>query len=98
MDTEQRFIIILTLVGVILLSIVALVLFVALWPYRLIIGGVLVGLVVLVFLLLTGVVVNEQILRHKRVKYHSELPLDAAGRPLYLYPNMKRSREEPHYD
>jgi hypothetical protein len=98
MDTEHRFIIILTLMGIILLSIVALVLFVALWPYRFIVGCVLVGLVVLVFLLVCGITVNEQILRHKRVKYHSELPLDAAGCPLYLYPNMKRSQEEAHYD
>jgi cell division protein FtsW (lipid II flippase) len=98
METEQRFIIILTLLGVILLSIVALVLFVALWPYRLIIGCVLVVLVVLVFLLVCGITVNEQVLRHKRVKYHSELPLDGTGHPLYLYQNMKRSQEEPRYD
>jgi hypothetical protein len=49
-------------------------------------------------LLVTGVTINEQVLRHRRVKYHSELPLDGQGHPLYLYQDMKRYVEEPRYD
>jgi membrane protein YdbS with pleckstrin-like domain len=93
MDAEQRFILMLTLLGGILLCIVVLVLFVALWPYRLIIGFVLIGLVALVFLLVCGVTINEQILRFRRVKYKTELPLDRDGRPLYLQEGMKPYRE-----
>jgi len=98
MDTEHRFILILALFRLILLSLVTLVLFIALWSYSLIIGFVLIGLVLLLFLLVAGVTINEQVLRHRRVKYHSELPLDQSGRPLYLYQDMKRYVEESHYD
>jgi predicted lysophospholipase L1 biosynthesis ABC-type transport system permease subunit len=98
MDAEQRFIFILTLVGVILLCIVALILFIALWPYHVLIGLVLLSLVVLAFLLIIGISVNEGILRHKRVKYHSELPLDHNGRPFYLPQEMKPYQQGGHYD
>src|SRR5215469_14175991 len=74
MDAEHRFIVVLALLCVSLLSIVAIILFVALWAYGLIIGFVLVGLVSLLVLLLCGVTINEQILRHRRVKYQQELP------------------------
>jgi hypothetical protein len=82
MDGEQRFILLLALLGAILLLLFGLVLLIALWSYRVIVGSVLVALVVLVFLLVVGVTVNEQVLRHKRIKYHSELPLGRDGRPL----------------
>lgn len=99
MDAEHKFILILALLCIILMCIVSLVVFVVLWQYGLIIGCVLLSLVVLLFLLVSGVIINEQVLRHRRVKYHSELPLDSAGRPLYLYQEMKPYvREEPHYD
>jgi len=98
MDAEHRFILILALLSLILLCMVALVLFIALWSYSLIIGFVLIWLVMLLFLLVTGVTINEQVLRYRRVKYRSELPLDQSGRPLYLYQDMKRYVEEPRYD
>ena len=98
MDAEHRFILILALLCIILLSIVTLILFIALWSYGLIIGFILIGLVSLLLLLVTGVTINEQVLRHRRVKYHRELPLDQSGRPLYLYQDMKRYMEEPRYD
>lgn len=98
MDAEHRFILILALLSLILLCMVTLVLFIALRSYSLIIGSILIGLVLLLFLLVTGVTINEQILRRRRVKYHSELPLDQSGRPLYLPQEMKPYREEPHYD
>ncbi len=93
MDAEQRLIVVLTLLGVILLMVVGLVVLFALWPYRIIVSTVLVCLVVLLLLLVIGIAVNEQVLRYKRVKYHSELPLDENGRPLYLHQEM-----QPYHD
>ena len=98
MDGEQRLILYLSLFAIILLTILGLVLLIALWPYRIIIAGVLTGLVALLLLLVIGIVINEQILRHKRVKWQSELPLDADGKPLYLHRDMKHYQEVPHYD
>ena len=96
MDGEQRLILLLALLGVILLSILGLVLLIAMWPQREIIGSVIIALIVLLFLLLVGVTINEQVLRHKRVKYGNEIPL-ARGVPLYLYKDMQ-PYEGRHYD
>jgi O-antigen/teichoic acid export membrane protein len=97
MDAEHRFIIILTLIALILLAILALVLLLVLWPYREIIGAVLASLVCLLVCLVVGMAMNEAVLRHKRVKYQRELPLDSRGQPLYLYDNMKPYRD-PRYE
>jgi hypothetical protein len=93
MDGEQRLIVVLTLTAIILIALVGLVLLIALWPYRLIIGIALVSLVVLVLLLAVGIAINEGVIRHKRVKYRSELPLDYQGKPLYLHEGMKPYRD-----
>jgi membrane protein YdbS with pleckstrin-like domain len=93
MDAEQRFIVMLTLMAIILIALLGLVLFFVLWPYRMIIGAVFLGLIVLVVLLPIGITINEGVLRHKRVKYQRELPLDYRGQPLYLHDNMKPYRD-----
>jgi hypothetical protein len=98
MDGEQRLILLLTLLGVILLSILGIVLLIAMWSYREIIGTVLISLLVLLFALIVGVTVNEQVLRHKRVKHQSEIPLDCTGNPLYLYKDMQPYHERHPHD
>jgi hypothetical protein len=85
MDGEQRLIMLLSITAIITVSIVGTVLIIALWPYRLMIGVILVVCVVILLCVLIGVVVNEQLLRHKRVKYHTEPPLDRNGIPMYPF-------------
>ena len=86
MDGEQRLIIMLAILAIIIVSIVGILLLVALWPYRVIIGLILVLCVVIMLGLLIFTIINEQMLRHKRVKYHSELPLDRNGMPQDMRP------------
>ena len=98
MDGEQRLIIMLAILAIIAISIVGVVLLVALWPYRVIIGAILVVCVVILLGLLISTVINEQVLRHKRVKYHTELPLDRHGMPHYLYQEMRPYQEPAAHD
>ena len=96
MDAEQRLIFLLALLAVIVLAILGVVVLFALWPYRMLVSAVLFTLAVLLFLLVIGVTVNEQLLRWRRVKYKSELPLDREGHPLYLPQEMKPYRDARH--
>ena len=93
MDGEQRLIIMLSILAMIIVGIVGILLLVALWPYRVIIGLILIVCVVIMLALLTFTIINEQVLRHKRIKYHSELPLDRNGMPQYLYKDMRPYQE-----
>jgi hypothetical protein len=97
MDGEQRLILLLSLLATILLALLGLVLLIAMWPQREIIGSVLIGLVVLMFLLVIGVTVNEQVLRHKRIKYQTELPL-VNGSLVYLPKDMQIYQGRHPYD
>ena len=84
MDGEHRLILLLSLLGVILLALVGLVLLIALWPYRIIIASVLAGLIGLLFLLIIGIAVNEQVLRHKRVWFSVIMTGRASPPPNYI--------------
>ena len=98
MDGEQRLIMLLSITAIIVVSIVGIVLLIALWPYRVIIGMILVLCVVIMLGLLASTTINEQVLRHKRVKYHTELPLDRNGIPHYLYQEMRPYQEPVNHD
>ena len=93
MYAEQKFVIVSVCLGIFCLSVVILIVFIAFWPVRVLVGLALLALFILVVVTCLVVTVmgslNEQLLRHRRVRYHEELPLGANGKPLYLYDNMK---------
>ena len=74
-------------------------LFIALWPLRELVAFGLLGLGALVVLAWVSVTVlgrlNEQSLRRQRLLYHSKLPLDTTGRPLYLPDAMRQAHAYP---
>ncbi len=88
MDGEQKFIVLMVSLALICTTIFGAILPVVLWQYRV---GVALGVataigVVLLANLALGIIhsVNENYLRHKRVRYHEELPTDEEGIPYYI--------------
>jgi hypothetical protein len=93
MNGEKKFLLVAFCLGLCSLVLLVSWLFVAFWRWKELLALGLIALVVFVVLssmtvMLLGAL-NEQMLRRQRVLYHCELPLDAAGRPLYL-PNTMR--------
>jgi hypothetical protein len=94
MNGEKKFLLVAFCLGLCSLVVLVSWLFVAFWRWKELLA---LGLIVLVaFVVLSSMTVmllgalNEQMLRRQRVLYHHELPLDAAGRPLYLPDTMRQ--------
>jgi hypothetical protein len=90
MNGEKKFLLVTFCLGLFSLVILVSWLFLAFWRWK-----ELIALIVFVVLgsmtaMLLGAL-NEQTLRRQRVLYHRELPLDAAGRPLYLPETMRQA-------
>ena len=97
MDGEQKFIVVTVSLALICLAVFGGVLLAVLWQYRAWIAlsiAVAIGFVLFVAVLL-GVLhsLNEQVLRHKRVRYHEELPTNEQGVPYYM---PKDTQVYPH--
>jgi Putative transposase DNA-binding domain len=94
MNGEKKFLLVAFCLGLCSLVILVSWLFLAFWRWKELIALGLIALVAFVVISSTTVMLlgalNEQALRRQRVLYHSELPLDAAGRPLYLL------KHDPH--
>jgi hypothetical protein len=95
MNGEKKFLLVAFCLGLFCLTILLSWLFVAFWRFKELIALGLIALVA--FVVISSMIVmllgalNEQTLRRQRVLYHSELPLDAAGRPLYLPDAMRQA-------
>ncbi len=95
MNGEKRFLMVAFCLGLFCLTILVSWLFVAFWRWKELIALGLIAL--LVFVVISSMTVmllgalNEQSLRRQRVLYHHELPLDTAGRPLYLPDTMRQA-------
>ena len=95
MNGEQKYTVV--LLGVVMLCFVVLFTFVALWPYRVYVGLCFLGVLLLLACVYVRGKLNEQELRHQRVHYRKELPLDRDGIPFYIpaethvYPSGNRS-------
>jgi hypothetical protein len=105
MDGEQKFIVVTVSLALICLAVFGGVLLAVLWQYRVWIAlsiAVAIGFVLFIAILL-GVLhsLNEQALRHKRVRYHEELPTNEYGVPYYMpvntqvYPQQTPSYYQP---
>ncbi len=95
MNGEKRFLMVAFCLGLFCLTILVSWLFVAFWRWKELLALGLIALIAFVVMssmtvMLVGAL-NEQALRRQRVLYHSELPLDAAGRPLYLPDTMRQA-------
>jgi hypothetical protein len=95
MDGEKKFLLVAFCLGLFSLVILVSWLFVAFWRWKELLALGLTALLVFVVIgsmtvMLLGAL-NEQSLRRQRVLYHRELPLDAAGRPLYLPDTMRQA-------
>ena len=94
MNGEKKFLMVAFCLGLCSLVVLVSWLFVAFWRWKELIALGLIALIAFVVIssmtvMLLGAL-NEQSLRRQRVLYHSELPLDAAGRPLYLPDTMRQ--------
>jgi len=93
MNGEKKCLLVVLCLGLLSLAVIVSWLFLALWPLRTLLAFGLLGLGTLIVLAWVAVTMlcrlNEQSLRRQRLRYHQELPLDEAGRPLYL-PEMMR--------
>jgi hypothetical protein len=90
MNGEKRFLMVAFCLGLFCLTILVSWLFVAFWRWKELIALVAFVVIGSMTVMLLGAL-NEQTLRRQRVLYHSELPLDAAGRPLYLPDTMRQA-------
>ena len=94
MNGEKKFLQVAFCLGLFCLTVLVSWLFVAFWRFKELIALGLIALVAFVVfssmtVMLLGAL-NEQSLRRQRVLYRSELPLDTAGRPLYLPDTMRQ--------
>jgi hypothetical protein len=94
MNGEKKFLLVAFCLGLCSLVILVSWLFLAFWRWKELLA---LGLIVLIVFVVMGSMtvmllgaLNEQALRRQRVLYHCELPLDAAGRPLYLPETMRQ--------
>jgi hypothetical protein len=94
MNGEKKFLLVAFCLGLFCLTILVSWLFVAFWRWKELLALGLIVLIAFVVVSSTTVMLlgalNEQALRRQRVLYHLELPLDAAGRPLYLPDTMRQ--------
>ncbi len=95
MNGEKKFLLVAFCLGLLCLTVLVSWLFVAFWRWKELLALGLIALLVFVVIgsmtvMLLGAL-NEQALRRQRVLYHRELPLDAAGRPLYLPDTMRQA-------
>ena len=95
MNGEKKCLLILVCLGLLSLAVIVSWLFLALWPQRTLLAFGLLGLGTLTVLAWVAVTIlgrlNEQSLRRQRLHYQQELPLDGAGRPLYLPETMRQA-------
>jgi hypothetical protein len=95
MNGEKKFLLAALCLSLFCLTVIVSWLFLALWQQRELVAFGLLGLGAFTVIACVTVTVlghlNEQSLRRQRVLYHSELPLDAAGRPLYLPETMRQA-------
>ena len=95
MNGEKKFLMVAFCLGLFSLVIVVSWLFLAFWRWKELLALGLIALIAFVVIssmtvMLLGAL-NEQSLRRQRVLYHSELPLDVSGRPLYLPETMRQA-------
>jgi hypothetical protein len=95
MNGEKKFLMVAFCLGLFCLTVLVSWLFVAFWRFKELIALGLIALITFVVfssmtVMLLGAL-NEQSLRRQRVLYHRELPLDTAGRPLYLPDTMRQA-------
>lgn len=87
MDGEKKFLAVLFGVTVICITILYSFLFISLWQYKEWVGASLLALIILVVGLRSVVnargKMTEQDLRQTRIMYHTEIPLDQQGEPMY---------------
>ena len=99
MNGEKKCLLVTLCLGLLSLAVIISWLFLALWPLRTLLALGLLSLGALVVLAWVSVTVlgrlNEQSLRRQRLLYHSELPLDTTGRPLYLPETMRQAHSYP---
>ena len=95
MSGEKKFLLVALCLSLLCLTVIISWLFLALWQQRELVAFGLLGLGAFTVIACVAVTVlghlNEQTLRRQRVLYHRELPLDAAGRPLYLSEMMRQT-------
>jgi membrane protein implicated in regulation of membrane protease activity len=85
MDGEKKFVLAVSGLVVICMTILYCFLFIALWPYRQLVGlSLLVVITLTVWVFLRGRL-TEQDLRVARFRHHEETPLDDKGEPLYWH-------------
>lgn len=100
MDGEQKFLVTVISLGVSFLSLAFMITLLAMWEYRVWVMLSFAALLVALITVFTVVKVrgsfNEQDLRHKRVRYQEELPLDDHGMPYYLPPQAQDFPEQTH--
>src|SRR5450755_4942770 len=95
MNGEKKLLLVAFCLSLFCLTILVSWLFVAFWRWKELIALGLIALVAFVVIssmtvMLLGAL-NEQTLRRQRVLYRHELPLDTAGRPLYLPETMRQA-------
>jgi len=109
MDGEQKLMVLAYCVLALCITILYSFLFLSLWAYKELVGASL--LAVIVFVVVMWRVVDakgkltEQGLRHRRFKYHEELPLDETGEPRYFpadaqsnpYRMLRQQRKDEEY-
>jgi hypothetical protein len=99
MNGEKKFLLAALCLSLLCLTVIISWLFLALWQQRQLVAFGLLGLGAFTVIACVAVTVlghlNEQMLRRQRVLYHSELPLDTAGRPLYLPDAMRQAHSYP---
>jgi hypothetical protein len=95
MNGEKKFLLVALCLSLFCLTVIVSWLFLALWQQRELVAFGLLGLGAFTVIACVAVTVlghlNEQTLRRQRVLYHRELPLDAAGCPLYLPETMRQA-------
>jgi hypothetical protein len=95
MNGEKKFLLVALCLSLFCLTVIISWLFLALWQQRELVAFGLLGLGAFTVIACVAVTVlghlNEQTLRRQRVLYHRELPLDTAGRPLYLPETMRQA-------
>ncbi len=95
MNGEKKCLLVALCLSLLCITVIISWLFIALWQMKELVAFGLLGLGALVVLAWISVTVlghlNEQSLRRQRLLYHSELPLDMAGRPLYLPDAMRQA-------
>ncbi len=94
MDGEKKCVLVMIALGFICLTVLYVLLFVSLWPYKEWVGVSLLVILALVIVVWLRGRLNEQQLRQVRYRHHEELPLDVWGEPMYWPEGVQ---ENPHH-